>query len=169
MVVLEPGSLTVYPAHGVGRIEAIEQRVVGDVAYDFFVMRILENDMKIMIPVANVADIGLRPLIGQDEVDRIYDMFQSPRKVGEATNWNRRHRDYMEKVKTGALFEVATVLAELLSMRADKDLSFGERKMLDMVKVLFNTEVALATNKTSAEVEAEVEGFFPPAKMAAGK
>ena len=166
---LEPGNLAVYPAHGVGRIEAVEQRIIGDKKYDFFVMRILENDMKIMIPVQNVDDIGLRPLIDQTEVIRVYEVFKAPHKLPDTTNWNRRHREYMEKIKTGSPFDVAAVMCALLAMRAEKDLSFGERKLLDMVKVLLVTEVALVCDKTEAEVAEEIDGFFPPAKTAGSK
>ncbi|MDR2947047.1 MAG: CarD family transcriptional regulator [Candidatus Adiutrix sp.] len=166
---LKPGDLAVYPAHGVGRIEAVEQRPVGDKVYDFFVMHILENGMKIMIPAQNVAEIGLRPLIKKAEVAKVYEVFKTPRKLPDTTNWNRRHREYMEKVKTGSPLEVAEVMRELLAMRAEKDLSFGERKLLDMVKVLLVTELALACGRGEAEVAAEIEGFFPPAKTAGPK
>jgi len=163
---LEPGNLAVYPAHGVGRIEAVEHRTIGDKEYDFFVMRILENDMKIMIPAQNVNEIGLRPLMDKAEVVKVYEVFKPPHKLPDTTNWNRRHREYMEKIKTGSPFDVAAVMCELLAMRAEKDLSFGERKLLDMVRVLLVTEVALACDKTEAEVSAEIDGFFPPAKTA---
>ena len=166
---LEPGNLAVYPAHGVGRIEAVEQRTIGDKEYDFLVMRILENDMKIMIPAQNVEDIGLRPLIGKAEVTKVYDVFKQPHKLPDTTNWNRRHREYMEKIKTGSPFDVAEVMCELLTMRAEKDLSFGERKLLDMVRVLLVTEVALACGKTEIEISAEIDGFFPPAKVAGSR
>lgn len=158
--------MAVYPAHGVGRIEAVEQRTIGDKEYDFFVMRILENDMKIMIPAQNVDDVGLRPLMDKAEAAKVYEVFKTPHKLPETTNWNRRHREYMEKIKTGSPFDVAAVMCELLAMRAEKDLSFGERKLLDMVKVLLVTELALACGKAEAEVAAEIEGFFPPAKAA---
>lgn len=164
MVRLEPGDLAVYPAHGVGRIEAVEQRVVGDQQYDFLVMRILENGMKIMIPAQNIDDIGLRPLIGKEDVAKVYALLQQPPKIPETTNWNRRHRDYMEKIKTGSPFEVAGVMSELLAMRGEKDLSFGERKLLDTVRVLLVKEMALALEKTEQEIEVEINSFFPPPK-----
>ena len=163
---LELGDLAVYPAHGVGQIESVEARTVGDRKYDFFVMRILENGMKIMIPVQNIDEIGLRPLIGKDEVKKVYALFKAPPKLPESTNWNRRHREYMEKIKTGSPYEVAEVMCELLAMRVEKDLSFGERKLLDTVKVLLVKEVALASEKTEKEVEDEIQAFFPPPNKA---
>lgn len=161
---LEPGDLAVYPAHGVGRIEAVEQRIVGDRQYDFLVMNILENGMKIMIPAQNVGEIGLRPLISKEEVEKVYTLLRLPPKPPETTNWNRRHREYMEKIKTGSPFEVAGVMSELLAMRSEKDLSFGERKLLDTVRVLLITEMALALKQTEQEIEAKINSFFPPPK-----
>ena len=164
----EPGDLAVYPAHGVGRIEAVEQRRVGDQQYDFLVLRILENGMKIMIPAQNVDTIGLRPLIAREEVTRIYELFRSPPKAPEAANWNRRHREYLEKIKTGSPFEVAVVMGELLSLRVDKELSFGERKLLDTVTILLVKEMALASGQSEKDVTDEISSFFPPAKGAGG-
>ena len=166
---LEPGDLAVYPAHGVGRIETVEQRTVGDRQYDFLVMRILENGMKIMIPAQNVDEIGLRPLISKEEVEQVYTLLKVPPKPPETTNWNRRHREYMEKIKTGSPFEVAGVMSELLAMRSEKDLSFGERKLLDTVRVLLVKEMALTLEKPEGEIEAKINSFFPPAKGAGSK
>ncbi|UQZ88817.1 CarD family transcriptional regulator [Deltaproteobacteria bacterium Smac51] len=161
---VELGDLAVYPAHGVGRIEALEQRTVGNATCDVFVMRILENDMRIMIPAQNIDEIGLRPLIKKSQIKKVYEIFKTPAKPAAPVNWNRRHRDYMERVKTGSPFEVAAVLCELLTMRADKELSFGERKLLDMVRTLLIKELALAADKTEEAIDAEICAFFPPPK-----
>ncbi len=161
---VELGDLAVYPAHGVGRIESMERRAVGTTVCDVFVMRILENDMRIMIPAQNINEIGLRPLIKKSQVKKVYEIFKSPAKPAASANWNRRHRDYMERVKTGSPFEVAAVMGELLAMRADKELSFGERKLLDMVKTLLVKELALAAEKSEESIDAEILAFFPPPK-----
>lgn len=166
---LEPGDLAVYPAHGVGRIEAVEKRTVGDRQYDVLIMKILENGMKIMIPAENVHEIGLRSLISKKEVEQVYELLKVPPKPQETTNWNRRHREYMEKIKTGSPFEVAGVMSELLTMRSEKELSFGERKLLDTVRVLLVKEMALALETTEQEVELEINNLFPPAKGTGSK
>jgi len=166
---LSLGDLAVYPAHGVGKIEAVEERLVGNQKCDVVLMRILENGMKIMIPAQNVEDIGLRPLIDEIEVDRIFDIFRAPPKISKSSNWNRRQRDYMDRIKTGSPFDVASVMSELLAMRADKDLSFGERKLLDMVKVLLLKEMSLATGRSEKSIDEEICSFFRPAKSAALK
>lgn len=166
---LELGDLAVYPAHGVGKIEALEERVVGDQKCDVLVMRILENGMKIMIPAKNVEEVGLRPLMNQKEVEKVYKLFKKPGKTPESTNWNRRHREYMEKIKTGSPFEVASVMCELLSMRKEKELSFGERKLLDTVKALLVKELALASEKTEKKIEEEILSFFKPGRESDAK
>lgn len=161
---VELGGFAVYPAHGVGLIESMERRSVGDTMCDVFVMRILENNMQITIPAKNIGEIGLRPLIKKNQVKKVYDVFKNPAKPSCAANWNRRHRDYMERVKTGSPFEVAAVMGELLAMRANKELSFGERKLLDMVRNILVKELALATEKSEEAVDAEILAFFPPPK-----
>ena len=96
------GDLAVYPAHGVGEIQAIESRVVNGEKHDFYIMKVLENGMVIMIPIRNVESVGLRDIISKKDVPKIYDVMKS-RKDGLPDNqtWNRRYRDYMDKIKTG--------------------------------------------------------------------
>lgn len=158
---LEVGGLAVYPAHGVGRIEALEDRGDGG---QVLVMRILENGMQITIPASNVGEIGLRPVIKKSAVKEVYKVLKSAVKPARQTNWNRRYRDYMDKIKTGSPFDEAAVLGELLAMRAEKDLAFGERKLLDLVRTLLVKELALAAGQSEGEVLAEINGFFPPSK-----
>jgi len=161
------GELAVYPAHGVGLIESREYRTVGSRDYDFLILRILENGLKIMIPAQNVREVGLRPLMDQSEVKKVFKVFQTPPRTPESANWNRRHREYMEKIKTGSPCDVAEVMGELLVMRGEKELSFGERKLLDMVTMLLVKEMALALNRTEDEVEAAIAACFPPPKSSA--
>ena len=158
------GDLAVYPAHGVGLIESREQRKVGSRNYDCLILRILENGLKIMIPAQNIREVGLRPLIGRGEVEKIFEVFRASPKTPENVNWNRRHREYIEKIKTGSPYDVAAVMGELLVMRGGKELSFGERKLLDTVTALLVKEVALALNQSEAEVEAAIAACFPPPK-----
>ena len=154
------GDLAVYPAHGVGRIEAMETKKISGLKQSFYVMRILENDMKIMIPTQNVNNVGLRQVIGRDQVNEIYKILKEKDVSLETQNWNRRYRDYMEKIKTGSVYEVATVLRDLSLLKRDKELSFGERKMLDMARSLLVKEISVAKNQTEAKVEKEINGFF---------
>ncbi len=159
------GDLAVYPAHGVGRIEAIEEKKLDGKIYNFYVMRILENNMKILIPAHNIVNVGLRPLISKAEANKIFKLLRETPVIGDASNWNRRQRDYLDKLKTGSLIDVAEVLRELLTMRADKELSFGERKLLDTAKMLIVKELALARDQKEEKVENDIMAIFPPPKL----
>ena len=158
------GDLAVYPAHGVGRIEALEQKDISGLKQSFFIMRILENDMIIMIPTQNVQNVGLRQVIRRDEVSDIYNILKEKDVNLETQNWNRRYRDYMDKIKTGSVREVAAVLRDLSLLKLDKELSFGERKMLDMARSLLVKEISVAKNQSEAKVEKEISGCFMPLK-----
>ncbi|MBF0529527.1 MAG: CarD family transcriptional regulator [Deltaproteobacteria bacterium] len=161
------GDLAVYPAHGVGRIEAMESRDISGLQQSFYVMRILENDMKIMIPIKNVNNVGLRRVIGYEQVDEIYTILQKKDICLETHNWNKRYRDYMEKIKTGSIFEVAAVLRDLSLLKISKELSFGERKLLDMARNLLIKEISVARDLTEAKVEKEIDDFFVIAEVPA--
>lgn len=156
------GDLAVYPAHGVGRIEAIESRVVNGESHDFYIMKVLENGMLIMIPTWNVESVGLRDIIDQKDVPKVYAVIQSKQEdaLGESQTWNRRYREYMEKIKTGSLFDVAAVFRDLSLLKTTKDLSFGERKLFDTAHTLLVKELSTARNTDEATIAAELEGFF---------
>ena len=124
------GDLAVYPAHGVGVIEKIESQEISGCKQDFYVMRILDNDMIIMIPTTNVDHVGLRDIIPKTELPKLFSILKKRDVTLDSQTWNRRYREYMEKIKTGSVFEVAEVYRDLLILRYDKELSFGERKML---------------------------------------
>ena len=154
------GQLAVYPANGVGVIESVEERQIGEQLHKFYIMRILENEMIIMIPVANAESVGLRPVISARNVRDVYAILQDREVVIESQTWNRRYRDYMKKIKTGSVFEVAEVLRDLFLLRLDKDLSFGERKMLDTARDLLVKEISIAKKASEDTVAAELESFF---------
>jgi CarD family transcriptional regulator len=154
------GDLAVYPAHGVGVIERVESREVSGSSQDFYVMRILENDMIIMIPIKNVNNVGLREIIGRKEVPKLYSILKKRDVMIENQTWNRRYREYMEKIKTGSVYEVAEVYRDLLMLKSEKDLSFGERKMLDTARTLLVKEISLAKKVAEAQIERDLEKIF---------
>lgn len=154
------GDLAVYPAHGVGRIESIESRSIGGASQDFFIMRILDSDMIIMIPVANIETVGLRQIITQEDAARVYSILRERDISLDNQTWNRRYREYMDKIKTGSVFEVAEVLRDLCLLKSDKDLSFGERKMLDTARSLLIKELAIAENLKEDAIANQLEGLF---------
>lgn len=157
------GDLAVYPAHGVGRIEAIETKVVNGEEHDFYIMKIIENAMVIMIPTWNVASVGLRDLIHKKEIPKIFDVMRSRQEQAiDNQTWNRRYREYMEKIKTGSLFEVAEVFRDLSLLKLTKDLSFGERKLFDTAQNLLVKELSTARNTTEKVIIKEIDALFKP-------
>jgi len=155
------GDLAVYPAHGVGEIQAIESRVVNGEKHDFYIMKVLENGMVIMIPISNVESVGLRDIIDKKEIPKVYDVMKY-RKDGLPDNqtWNRRYREYMDKIKTGSLYDVAEVFRDLFLLKLTKDLSFGERKLYDTAQVLLVRELSTAKNTDEDTIISEIESLF---------
>jgi len=157
------GDLAVYPAHGVGRIEAIETRVVNGEEHDFYIMKVLENGMVIMIPTWNVESVGLRDVISKKEVPKIMDVIKSKKELSiDNQTWNRRYREYMDKIKTGSLYEVAEVFRDLSLLKLTKDLSFGERKLYDTAHTLLIKELSTANDADEKSVTKEIDALFAP-------
>ena len=154
------GDLAVYPAHGVGVIESIESKLISGNKQDFYIMRILDNGMIIMIPLDNVNNVGLRQVIGADQVPKIFDILEERSIVPDNQTWNRRYREYMEKIKTGSVYDLAEVLRDLFILREDKELSFGERKMLDTARSLLVKEISIAKNSDETQVEEDIHTIF---------
>ena len=155
------GDLAVYPAHGVGRIEAIESKVVNGEAHDFYIMKIIENGMVIMIPTWNVKAVGLRDVISEKEIPKIIEVMKTRREAGiDNQTWNRRYREYMDKIKTGSLYEVAEVFRDLSLLKLTKDLSFGERKLYDTAQGLLVKELSTAKNSKEEAIVSEIESLF---------
>jgi len=158
--VFDVGDMAVYPAHGVGVIESIEHRRVGEMEQSFYKMKILDNNMVIMIPTATSNNVGLRNIISADEVEKVfYILKEKDVKIGAQT-WNRRYREYMEKIKTGSVYEVAAVLRDLYLLQEDKELSYGERKMMDTAKGLLVKELSIANQVDEGQIEQDIEGIF---------
>lgn len=160
IVVFAKGDMAVYPAHGVGVIKAIETQKVGGVDQKFYVLQILDNNMTIMIPTVSSKNVGLRAIVSNNEVDTVLDILRDRGiEIGSQT-WNRRYRDYMEKIKTGSVHEVAAVLRDLFLLSVDKDLSYGERKMLDTAKGLLVKELSLARKVDERNISNVIETIF---------
>lgn len=155
------GDMAVYPTQGVGVIEAIEAREFSGEKQEFYVLRIVDSDMTIMIPVANVEQVGMRCLIGKERVDSVYDILEERQDGGQSVaSWSRRQREYNEKIKSGDLFEVAEVLRELYQIKENKELSYGEKKVLDLARKLLVKEIALAEGTAEDKVVERVENIF---------
>jgi CarD family transcriptional regulator len=159
----EVGDLAVYPAHGVGRIEAIESRVINGESHDFYILKVIENGMVIMIPTWNVESVGLRDVISEKEIPNIYRvMTEKPDINIDNQTWNRRYREYMDKIKTGSLYEVAEVFRDLSLLKHTKDLSFGERKLYDTAQGLLVKELSTARQSDEKVIAKEIDDLFQP-------
>jgi len=155
------GDLAVYPAHGVGRINSIETRMVNGETHDFYMMKIIENKMLIMIPTWNVEQVGLRDIIDEEEIPKVYDVMKKRENIAaEPQTWNRRYREYMDKIKTGSLYDVAEVFRDLTLLKLNKDLSFGERKLFDTAQTLLVMELSTAKNTDEKTILSEMELLF---------
>ncbi len=157
------GDKAVYPVHGVAEVMALEQRDIGGSQTAVYILKILDTGMKIMIPTINAGTVGLRDLISAKQVKEVYEILKARDIPRDTQTWNRRYREYMEKIKTGSVFEIAEVLRDLCVLRTTKDLSFGERKMLDTARGLLIKELAIAKSSSEDKVIAEIDAIFAQA------
>ncbi|GAB7023735.1 CarD family transcriptional regulator [Salidesulfovibrio brasiliensis] len=154
--------LVVYPSQGVGKVERIETQEIGGASAEFYIVRILSNNVTLMVPVLNAKNVGLRPVcslrIGQDIFESLKDRTDFTGYTGQ--NWNRRYREYSEKLKSGDLADVAYVLKELFLIGRDKELSFGERRLLEQAMGLVAMELAYALDRDQEVIREEIHEMF---------
>ncbi len=153
------GDKVVYPMHGAGIIEAIEEKEILGEKHHYYVMKLPIGDMKVMIPTDNVEGVGLRQVIDEKEVDRVLEVLRAG-KSNMSANWNRRYRANMEKIKSGDIYEVAEVVRNLMIRDKEKGLSTGERKMLDNARQILVSELVLAKGMDEEEVTSLLDGLF---------
>src|SRR6266404_6311695 len=136
------GEKVVYPAHGVGVIEGVQTKVISGSERKFYMLRIIDSDMTIMIPTENVQSVGLRRIIGKDMVAKVYRILRD------------------KKIETDSVLEIAKVLRDLFVLKGDKELSFGERKMLDTARNLLVKELAIAKSHSEDKIMEELKTIF---------
>lgn len=154
------GDYAFYPTLGVGRIDRIETRNVGGVECKYFIICIVERGDRVMVPVNNVDSVGLRPLMKARAVADIYDVLREPPDLATFRTWNQRFREYMLKMKTGDPFEIARVMRDLVILSKSKELSFGEKKLLDQARRLLVKEIAVITDAAEDVVAEDVHGMI---------
>jgi CarD family transcriptional regulator len=154
------GDKAVYPAHGVGEVTGVETREISGLEHDFYILRILESGMKVMVPTDNANSVGLRSIIPKADVKKVFAVLKRKKITVAKQTWNRRHREYMEKLKTGSVYEIAEVLRELSLLRFKKDLSYSERKVLETARSLLVQELALARRTKESRIESELDAIF---------
>jgi CarD family transcriptional regulator len=154
------GGKAVYPAHGVGEIMEIQTKTVAGRERTFYVLKIVENGMKIMVPTETASATGMRPVISKTEAEEVISILKSTDVAVKTQPWNRRYREYMDMLKSGSPKEVAKVLRDLNRLKGDKDLSFGERRLLDTARSLLVAELALALHKKESDIESQILAIF---------
>ncbi|HHW47544.1 MAG TPA: CarD family transcriptional regulator [Clostridiaceae bacterium] len=153
------GDKIVYPMHGAGIIESIEEREILGQKQSYYILKMPIGDMKVMIPTQNVDGIGIRSIIGSQEVDKVFEILQD-RNVNVTSNWNKRYRENMSKIKSGDIFEVADVVRALMLREKKKGLSTGERKMLSSARQILISELVLAKGVNQLEMEKTIDGLL---------
>lgn len=152
------GDSVVYPSHGAGVIENIEEREIEGVLHRYYAMRIPLGDMKVLIPVEGVEKIGVRDIIPPQEADRVLECFKAA-EIDANNNWNKRFRENMVKIRSGNIFEVATVVKSLMIRDKDKGLSTGERKMLSNAKQILISEIVISKQTTYEAVDSQLRSI----------
>lgn len=162
MVSFKVGDNAVYPGRGVGTVTAIESKEIFGNTLIFYSLEILENGkkLKVMVPQKNVESVGLRPIISEEEASQVINILKQTNVKVDNQTWNRRYREYMEKIKTGSVYEIAEVLRDLYLLQVDKELSFGERNMLKKARDLLLRELSLATSPTELKEQEGVAAIF---------
>ena len=158
------GDRAVYPGQGVAEITGIESKQISNTTVVLYMLRVLDTDRKIMIPVSKVKSVGLRKVITDEEVEQVFDVLRQRTKTIDRQTWNRRYRRYVEKINTGSLFDIAEVMRDLSRLKYTKNLSFGERKMLDQARTLLVKEISVAKSMTEDEVLVELDRIIDSAQ-----
>jgi CarD family transcriptional regulator len=157
---IEVGDKADHPAHGLGEVIAIEHREIGSMSGEFYIIRILDNGMRVMVPKASAPAAGLRPVMSGKEAEKVLETMRAREVAVDLQPWSRRVRAYTEMIKCGSPHEVAKVLRDMYRLKFDKDLSFGERRLLDQAKSLLMKELAAAKKMTEAALQAQVDDMF---------
>jgi len=155
-VTFQIGDKVIYPNHGLGVIERIEEKTILGTTCGFYSLRIASNDTTVLVPVANADCVGLRPAIGDSEVDRLFRILGDG-KIDSQQNWKGRFKDNSDKMRTGSIYDVADVLKSLTLLSKSKNLSFREKRMLDRARFLVISEISEALQEVQASVEIRVD------------
>ncbi|MDO5714189.1 MAG: CarD family transcriptional regulator [Tissierellia bacterium] len=148
----EIGDKVVYPIHGAGIIVDVEIKEVLGEHREYYILQMPINDMKVMIPVGNMKEVGVREIMDQEEMDEVMEVLRNDPPSNMPKNWNRRYRFNMERIKSGDLKEIARVIKNLELLDAQKSLSTGERKLLNNAKQILVSEMVLVYDKSVEEV-----------------
>ena len=149
------GDKIVYPMHGAGTIDAIEEKDILGEKQSYYIIK-MPGEVKVMVPTNKAEQIGVRNIIGKEEATKVFEILEE-NETEMSSNWNKRYRDNMDKMKSGSIYEVADVVRNLSFKQKEKGLSTGEKKMLYNAKQILISELVLAEHSTQDEVEQLVD------------
>src|SRR3954463_11949742 len=155
-VTFQVGDKVIYPNHGLGIVERVEEKTILGTTCGFFHLRIVANDTTVLVPVANVDNVGLRKAITDEEVERLFNLL-SDGKIDNHQNWQGRFKDNSDKMRTGSIYDMADVLKSLTFLSKSKSLSFREKRMLDRAKALIISEISEVIREKALAVEERVD------------
>jgi CarD family transcriptional regulator len=155
-VTFQVGDKVIYPNHGLGIVERIEEKTILGTTCGFFHLRIVSNDTTVLVPVSNVDGVGLRKAISDEEVERLFGLLGDGR-IDNHQNWKGRFKDNSDKMRTGSIYDMADVLKSLTFLSKSKSLSFREKRMLDRARALIISEVSEVVREKVIEVEQRVD------------
>ncbi len=146
------GDKIVYPMHGAGIIESIEENEILGRKQKYYIMKMPIGDMKVMIPLDSMEEIGIREVIGVEEADKVLEEFKNC-KTDMDVNWNKRYRENMLRIKSGDIYEIVHVVKNLMFRDKSRGLSTGERKMLNSAKQILVSELVIAKSLKQSDIE----------------
>ena len=150
------GDKVVHPMYGAGVVESIVQKTVDNVVRDYYILQLPNRSMVVMVPTENCEEIGVRPVVDREQADRVMAAIPDI-QVEMTANWNHRYRENMERMKSGDLLEVATVIKGLTMRDQKRGLSTGERKMLRSARQILISEIVLSKSASYESVEEELD------------
>jgi CarD family transcriptional regulator len=154
------GDKAVYPAQGVTEVVSIDERDIAGARQRFYVLRILDSDKRIMVPVKNAGSVGLRSVVSETEVGEVFELLRE-RAVGvDNQKWIRRARTFKDKIRTGSIYDAAEVVRDLYRIKVEKGLSSAEKQMLETARALVVKEIAIARAWTDEQTISEIEAIF---------
>ena len=151
-MVFSVGETVVYPHHGAAKIEAIEERTIRGETKIYLKLKVAQGDLTVLVPADNAEIVGVRDVVGQEGLDRVFEVLRAPH-TEEPTNWSRRYKANGEKLASGDVNKVAEVVRDLWRRDKDRGLSAGEKRMLAKARDILVGEVALAEKSTKDEAE----------------
>jgi CarD family transcriptional regulator len=157
-MVFQVGDKVVYPVHGAGIVESIEEKEILGEKQEYYVLRFPLGGIKVMVPTKNAEQVGIRQVISEDEVEKVVKVLSGD-ETKMPTNWNKRYRLNMDKIKSGDIYEVADVVRNLMLRDKEKGLSTAERKMLNSARQILISELVLSKDAEEDEISALVDNI----------